>query len=225
MLKYFISVIKFIFIIWILSSCQVSKVKSTAHRDNGNLKKVNKKILETGVASWYGPGFQGKKTANGETFDTQKFTAAHRTLPFGTILIVENQVNGKAVQVRVNDRGPFAKNRIIDLSKAAAGQLEMINAGTAKVKLYLVNKEENEIQLADIKNATYTVQVASFKEERLADQKAREISKGWIKKVNLNGESIYRVFYGKFLTTEEARQANSKLKKKGINGFVKQIEN
>ena len=78
------------------------------------------KQLQKGVASWYGPGFQGKKTASGERFNTNDMTAAHKTLPFGTKIQVTNERTGKSVVVRINDRGPYAHGRVIDLSKAAA---------------------------------------------------------------------------------------------------------
>lgn len=94
---------------------------------------------QKGVASWYGPDFDGKATANGETYDQMKMTAAHKTLPFNTILKVKNLDNGKSILVRVNDRGPFAKDRIIDLSKKAAMELGMISTGTARVKLIAVS--------------------------------------------------------------------------------------
>ena len=80
---------------------------------------------QNGIASWYGPGFQGRRTANGERFDTNQLTAAHKTLPFGTRVRVQSMVNGKEVVVRINDRGPFIKGRIIDLSRAAANAIGM----------------------------------------------------------------------------------------------------
>src|SRR5690606_3685928 len=82
----------------------------------------------SGTASWYGGKFHGRKTANGETYDMHGLTAAHRYLPFGTEVVVTNQNNGKSVVVRINDRGPFVGNRIIDLSQAAANQIGMINS-------------------------------------------------------------------------------------------------
>jgi rare lipoprotein A len=88
----------------------------------------------TGVASYYGPGFQGKKTASGERFDMHAMTAAHKTLPFGTMLRVTSLDNGKSVTVRVNDRGPFTRGRVLDLSKGAAQTIGMIQTGTAKVR-------------------------------------------------------------------------------------------
>lgn len=88
-----------------------------------------------GMASWYGPGFSGRKTASGERFNPKALTAAHRTLPFGSSVKVTNVENGKSVIVRVNDRGPFSRGRIIDLSKAAAAKIGLLRSGTARVSL------------------------------------------------------------------------------------------
>ena len=88
-----------------------------------------------GLASWYGPGFAGRRTSSGEVFDPGQLTAAHRTLPFGTVVRVVNLDNGRAVQVRINDRGPFKPGRVIDLSRAAAEQLDMVRAGVAPVRV------------------------------------------------------------------------------------------
>lgn len=90
---------------------------------------------QCGGASWYGPGFHGKKTASGQRFNENAMTAAHRTLPFGTVVKVTDQRTGKSIKVTINDRGPFHKGRIIDLSKAAAAKLGTKNAGTGKVCL------------------------------------------------------------------------------------------
>jgi rare lipoprotein A len=92
-------------------------------------------IFETGVASWYGADFHGKPTANGETYDMHKLTAAHQTLPFHALVEVENLANGKTVLVRINDRGPFLKDRVIDLSLLAAQRLDIVHSGTAPVNL------------------------------------------------------------------------------------------
>ncbi len=89
----------------------------------------------SGPASWYGPGFQGRKTANGERFDMNELTAAHRSLPFGTKVRVTCRNTGKSVTVRINDRGPFHGNRVIDLSRAAASQIGITNAGVGAVKI------------------------------------------------------------------------------------------
>jgi rare lipoprotein A len=92
-------------------------------------------LAQCGGASWYGPGFHGKKAASGERFDENAMTAAHRTLPFGTVVSVVDQRTGKSVTVTINDRGPFHKGRIIDLSKAAATKLGFRDAGTTRVCL------------------------------------------------------------------------------------------
>ena len=94
-----------------------------------------------GYASWYGPGFAGKRTANGEVFDPSQLTAAHKTLPFGTQVRVTNLNNGRSVVVRINDRGPFVRGRVIDLSRRAAQAIDMIGSGTAPVSLELVTTE------------------------------------------------------------------------------------
>ncbi len=91
--------------------------------------------VQVGNASWYGPHFAGRLTSDGEVFDPSKLTAAHRTLPFGTLVRVTNLVNGESVVVRINDRGPFKPNRIIDLSRGAAEAIHMKNMGVARVKL------------------------------------------------------------------------------------------
>ncbi len=100
---------------------------------------VATKMAQSGVASYYGPGFHGRRTANGETFNMHAMTAAHRTLPFGTQVKVTNLANGKSAIVRVNDRGPYANGRIIDLSVAAAKQIGSTNSGTARVTLEVLN--------------------------------------------------------------------------------------
>ncbi|MEL7145162.1 MAG: septal ring lytic transglycosylase RlpA family protein [Bacteroidota bacterium] len=208
-----------IVMLFLLSSCQVARSVVT----KGPAQKG--KLLESGVASWYGPGFHGKKTANGETFNTRALTAAHRTLPFGTRLLVRNVKNGQEVIVRINDRGPYAKNRIIDLSKAAAEKLSMIQAGTASVQLFLLEGNPDDLELDNIKEPRYTVQIAAYQEESAAQQKAATISKGWVKKVTVNGKVVYRVYAGKFVSTTEAAAFKKTLQRQGIGGFVKQVEN
>ena len=94
------------------------------------------KEYQRGTASWYGPGFHGRRTASGERFDSMDMTAAHRYLPFGTKLRVVNETNGRSVVVRVNDRGPFAHRRIIDLAKGPAQALGLTSTGTAYVSLH-----------------------------------------------------------------------------------------
>src|SRR3569833_1706279 len=92
-------------------------------------------ITENGKASYYADNFNGKKTASGQTFNNNKLTAAHKTLPFGTVVTVKNKTNGKTVQVTITDRGPYAKGRVIDLTKEAASQIGILNQGVAEVQL------------------------------------------------------------------------------------------
>ena len=110
--------------IFLLVSCHHKTIPSKSSYQNCN---------QSGIASYYADKFNGMKTANGEIFDENKLTAAHKTLPFGTMVKVTNLVNGKSVIVRINDRGPFVAGRIIDLSKAAAKKINLIEAGVVKV--------------------------------------------------------------------------------------------
>lgn len=132
---------------------------ATAPKQQGNFKvgkpyKVEGKwyqpqedysLVETGIASWYGPGFHGKRTANGERFDQNELTAAHRTLQLPSLVRVTNLENGRSVIVRVNDRGPFKRGRIIDVSSRAADLLGFKGKGTAKVRLEVLREESLRI--------------------------------------------------------------------------------
>ena len=104
--------------------------------------KAPRTFVGEGLASYYGPGLHGRKTASGERFDQNAMTAAHRTMRFGTCLRVVNMENGKSVEVRVNDRGPFKDERLIDVSLGAARKLEMVEKGLARVRLYRCKDEE-----------------------------------------------------------------------------------
>ena len=121
-------------------------VKVSKTSVSGQVKKVSyspvsakSTFSSSGVASYYGPGFHGRRTANGERFDMHAMTAAHRTLPFGTLVKVTNLSNGKSTVVRVNDRGPYVGNRVIDLSVAAAKEIGSTHSGTALVNLEVLN--------------------------------------------------------------------------------------
>ncbi|MEQ1877062.1 MAG: septal ring lytic transglycosylase RlpA family protein [Bdellovibrionia bacterium] len=111
-----------------------------------NSASLRTSIFENGLASWYGPGFYGKKTASGERFKKNDMTAAHKTLPFGTMVRVKSLSTGKEISVRINDRGPFKKGRVIDLSYAAAKQLGILQKGMDKVEL--VVEEPRQAKLA-----------------------------------------------------------------------------
>lgn len=110
--------------------------------------RVDYSYDETGIASWYGPGFHGKRTANGEIYDQNALTAAHRTLPMPSLVQVTNLTNGRSIRVRINDRGPFAHGRIIDLSKRAAELLDFRRQGTAKVRVQILEAESRRLVTA-----------------------------------------------------------------------------
>ncbi|MGQ9801591.1 MAG: septal ring lytic transglycosylase RlpA family protein [Candidatus Saccharicenans sp.] len=114
--------------------------------------------VETGTASWYGPEFHGRPTSSREIFDQNDLTAAHPSLPFGTMVLVTNLDNGRQVTVRINDRGPFLKGRVIDLSYAAARMLDMIGPGTARVRLEVVGSQPTPVS----QPSGYILQVGSF---------------------------------------------------------------
>ncbi|OQY36391.1 MAG: hypothetical protein B6229_10185 [Spirochaetaceae bacterium 4572_7] len=139
-----------------------------------------------GNASWYGGKFIGRQTANGEKFDTEKLTAAHKTLPFNTVVDVTNISNGKTVRVRINDRGPFVEGRIIDLSKKAATDIDMINSGTASVKLKIISMPKSP-QIVDIQVAAYSnILYASAMKKKLSD-------KGFSPSTSLSKNGIMRI--------------------------------
>ncbi|MBI4126806.1 MAG: septal ring lytic transglycosylase RlpA family protein [Deltaproteobacteria bacterium] len=114
-------------VIGLCTACATAPVRRSTSHD-----------IQQGKASWYGPGFHGRKTASGERFNQKDLTAAHRTLPFGTMVKVTNLHNGKTVTVRINDRGPYGKGRIIDLSKAAAKEIDMIRKGVVPVEITIL---------------------------------------------------------------------------------------
>lgn len=101
---------------------------------------------ESGMASWYGPGFHGRKTASGETFNMDALTAAHPNLPFGSWVRVQNTVDGRSVDVRINDRGPHIKQRVIDLSRGAAKALGLVGQGTRKVAITVLTEAQRLIK-------------------------------------------------------------------------------
>jgi rare lipoprotein A (peptidoglycan hydrolase) len=123
------------------SGANIQKVSVEPDSRKKSAKPPVAKHALNGTASWYGPRFHGKKTASGEIYDQSKFTAAHKTLPLGTKARVTNLDNGSAVEVEINDRGPFVEGRIIDLSRAAAGALGFVESGTAPVQVKLIAEE------------------------------------------------------------------------------------
>lgn len=133
-------------------------------------------FVEEGMASWYGPGFHGKQTANGETYNQHAMTAAHKILPLGTNVRVTHLGNGRSVLVRVNDRGPFVDDRVIDLSHEAASRLDMMGSGTAKVRVQSIGNVAQVTSSGDVKGAFY-VQVGAFGQKANAQKLINVLSK------------------------------------------------
>ena len=125
----------------------IAKIPSPPETEQAPPATSQPTMMETGVASWYGPKFHGKLTASGEVFNQEKFTAAHQTLPWGSRVKVTNLANGKSVDVRINDRGPFGKGRIIDVSRAAARALGMVGQGITTVRVEWLSDSERSNKL------------------------------------------------------------------------------
>jgi rare lipoprotein A len=182
--------------------------------------KSAKDFSQKGIASWYGKKFHGRKTANGETYDMYSMTCAHKTLPFNTKLKVKNLNNGKTTIVRVNDRGPFVKKRIIDLSFKAAKKIGLDITGTAPVKITSIDG----FSIEDYKKGPFTIQVGAFKDIRNAKRLQAQLSKNYspvfIKKFEKSGDIFYRVRAGKFNSLKSAEKNEERLRQKGYkNAF------
>ena len=164
---------------------------------------------QEGYASWYGGDFHGKLTANGETFNTYDYTAAHKELPFNTIVKVTNITNGKYVTVRINDRGPFVDGRIIDLSYAAAKDLGMAESGVAPVKLETISMSELKIQ--------YSIQVGAFSNVKYAGDLMKKLeTHGFHPVAELSNKGVTRVLL-KDIPEEELVPCVSRLKSLGYS--------
>ncbi|HEX3036153.1 MAG TPA: septal ring lytic transglycosylase RlpA family protein [Thermodesulfobacteriota bacterium] len=176
---------------------------------------------QVGIASWYGIEEHGKYAASGERFSMHDHTAAHRSLPLGTVVRVTNLENGRDVIVRINDRGPFVDGRIIDLSYAAAKSIGMITSGTTKVKVKVISAPG---RTSDYFEAKYTVQVGSFRDrENAFDVKSRldgDLDDVRIETLNLSGETYYRVRVGRYSQRHDAEKVASKLRRYGYRGNV-----
>jgi rare lipoprotein A len=177
---------------------------------------------EEGNASWYGLPFNGRRASNGEIYDMNKLTAAHRTLPFETVVRVTNLNNGKTTTVRITDRGPFVDNRIIDLSQAAAREIESISPGVVPVRLEVLGN-------IDVRTGFFTVQVGAFREranaERLRQRLSASYSPIFIQQIEAAQNSFYRVRVGKISGEEAAQQYADQLRsKEGFTPFVVRLD-
>jgi len=183
-------------------------------------------FVQTGIASWYGKDFHGKKTSNGETYDMNAMTAAHKTLPLGVFVKVRNTITGNETVVRVNDRGPFVKGRVIDLSYSAAKALGVDIAGTAPVRIealgYRGTGADQYNALENYDTGSYTVQVGSFKEQGNAQRLSFEMKKRFgfseIHMTNINGDTFYRVYAGKYTSLKAAEDAEHEFSEHGYPG-------
>lgn len=190
-------------------------------------------FTEIGAASWYGSeedGFAGKATASGEVFDPSQLTCAHRTLPLGSLIHIENLENGRKVMLRVNDRGPFARGRILDVSRRGATELGFLGQGVARVKLKAVNPDGSPIllQAPDPENP-FTVQVAALKEPLNVERLSRALQDAFgsvdIQEVSTrDGQTIKRVRVGSFSRMEDAQKAAEEIAKRlgdrGVEPFI-----
>ncbi len=188
-----------------LSACSGTRAQKTSYPPGYPVGYV-----ERGEASWYGPGFHGNKTANGETYDMHQLTAAHRTLPLGSVVKVRSLTNGSEVMVRINDRGPFARGRILDLSLAGAQALGMVGNGTDRVEIRVIE------YLGSGNQAPLRVQLASFSElERaramLTQLEISHFNGRIVQTEERGGGARYRVQAGYFHSEEQAEAAARRL--------------
>ena len=173
-------------------------------------------LAEVGEASWYGIEERGRPTASGEPMDPGAMTAAHRTLPFGTIVEVTELQTGRTVRVRINDRGPFVGARIIDLSHEAARRLGMLRDGVARVTL----------QILDIPpRVPFTVQVAAFSRRQAAEELSGKLRASGYSGVEVTrGDGVHRVRVGRFLKRSDAELTARALKGQGYDALVLQVQ-
>ena len=168
---------------------------------------------ETGVASWYGEPFHGRRTASGEVYDMDALTAAHQSLPFGTVIRVDNRDNGRSVELRVTDRGPFAKDRILDVSRAGARALGMLGPGTAHVRITVVRRGGDAVS---VRGGCVVVQVAAYRDGDAARDRARAVGALGFRVSLEHEDGWHRVIVGPFESVAGARDAVETL-----DGFVR----
>ncbi|MGE0681476.1 MAG: septal ring lytic transglycosylase RlpA family protein, partial [Candidatus Binatia bacterium] len=175
-------------------------------------------IVQTGLASWYGPGFHGKQTANGEIYDQHELTAAHKTLPLGTRVMVTNENTNQSIEVRVNDRGPFVAGRIIDLSYAAARSIGVDGPGVAPVRVEVL------ASVVPVLTISYAVQLGSYADAGQASAlKARLIGRypdAYISPMDTGLQRYYLVRLGPFPRREEALSRAEEVARTGLQVIV-----
>jgi rare lipoprotein A len=181
--------------------------------------------VETGMASWYGVPYHGRKASNGEVYDMYEFTAAHRTLPFETVVRVTNLTNGKQVDLRVIDRGPFVDNRIIDVSLAGARAIDLVGPGTARVKVEVMSAPPN----VSVTGGRFAVQVGAFADranaERLRERLAVDYQHISIQDTTGPTGRLFRVRVGSEPSEASAQKLGNKLTgETGLHTFVVRLD-
>ena len=171
-----------------------------------------------GMASWYGKDFHGKPTANGEIYDMYGITAAHRELPLGTVVDVTHLDNGRKIRVRINDRGPFIRGRILDLSYGAAQKLDMVNEGVARVEIRIVSIGGGTS--GPLSTLRYTVQAGAFREESNAIATLRGIEGEYPEARVISSDGWHRVRVGSFRYRKDAEEVQRRLKRAGVDARV-----
>jgi len=177
-------------------------------------------LEEVGFASWYGSQHQGRRTASGEVFDMNQLTAAHKTLPFGTRVLVTNRDTSQTTEVRINDRGPFVDGRILDVSYAAARQLGAVGAGVFPVRLRVVSLPGSRAE-GGARAGSFTIQVGSFTSRARAEALRDEIGgEATIAEATVADQRLYRVQLGSYPTTAQARAAAQPLSARGYSTLI-----
>lgn len=182
-------------------------------------------IVQYGIASWYGKKFHGNPTASGEIYDMYQLTAAHKTLPLGSYVMVTNLENNRSVEVKINDRGPFVKGRIIDLSYAAARSIDMVERGTTRVRVVGLKRKTLTVKGDDMAfGRGFTVQVGSFTDKDNAVKLTRALP-GELENVHISvfetpETRYYRVRVGHFPTREMAYGMATKLAHMGYSVMI-----
>lgn len=179
--------------------------------------------VEEGVASWYGYPFQGRRTSNGEVYDMHEFTAAHRTLPFNAMVRVTNLTNGKQTEVRINDRGPFVANRVIDLSLSAAQAIEMVGPGTAHVRLEVISGPNPSVGYFGVQVGAFLVQENAARLKAQLESRYPPVS--IVPFESANG-TFYRVRIGRMKSEGAARSLAEQLHdSEQFTTFVVRLDN
>jgi rare lipoprotein A len=179
--------------------------------------------VQEGVASWYGYPFQGRRTSNGEIYDMNEFTAAHRTLPFNAMVRVTNMTNGKQTEVRINDRGPFVANRVIDLSLSAAQAIEMVGPGTAHVRLEVISGPNPSVGYFGVQVGAFLVQENAARLKAQLELQYPPVS--IVPFESANG-TFYRVRIGRLPSEEAARALAEQLHNtEQFTTFVVRLDN